>query len=58
MRVNEPVRTPGAALSVKRRNWLRAVPVVGSMDRDTVSWTGMYAMGEASVKTTWRGWGC
>ena len=36
-----PVRTPAAARSVKRRNWSRAVPVVGSMERDTVSWTGI-----------------
>ena len=41
MRVNVPVRTPAAARSVKRRNWSRAVPVIGSMDRDTVSWTSI-----------------
>ena len=52
MRVNVPVRTPAAARSVKRRNWSRAVPVVGSMERDTVSWTGIGEAGVASEKRT------
>jgi hypothetical protein len=52
MRVNVPVRTPAAARSVKRRNWSRAVPVVGLMDRDTVSWIGIDEAGVASVKRT------
>ena len=52
MRVNEPVRMPAAARSVKRRNWARAVPVFGSMERDTVSWTGIDEAGVASEKRT------
>ena len=52
MSVNVPVRMPAAARSVKRRNWGRAVPVVGSMDRDTVSWTSICEAGVASEKRT------
>ena len=52
MSVKVPVRMPAAARSVKRRNWLRAIPVFGSMDRETVLWTGIDEAGVASEKRT------
>ena len=40
------------ALREAQEHWSRAVPVCGSMERDTVSWIGIFEAGVASVKRT------